>query len=214
MKLIFLGAPGTGKGTQAKILAAAKNWPHISTGDILRAAVKNQTELGLKAKSYMDSGGLVPDSLIIDMVAERFGQGDCDEGFILDGFPRTIAQAEALDAYLEKEGIAIEKVIALDVEASALIARLTSRRLCRNCGKDYNVITNPPPADGKCEACGGEIYQRTDDNEETVSNRLKVYEEQTAPLKDYYQKQGKLYSVDASQPIDDVQSSIEQTLSK
>jgi adenylate kinase len=212
MNLIFLGAPGTGKGTQAKILAANKNWPHISTGDILRAAVKNKTELGQKAKSYMDAGKLVPDSLIIEMVAERFSEGDCDAGFILDGFPRTINQAQALDAFFEKEGKAINKVIALEVEAEALIRRLTSRRLCRNCGKDYNIISNPPPIDGKCEVCGGEIYQRTDDNEETVSNRLKVYEEQTTPLKDYYKQQGKLNSIDANKGIEEVQREIKSNL--
>jgi len=208
MRLIFLGAPGTGKGTQGKILAQAKGWPHISTGDILRAAVAQKTALGLQAQSYMDSGQLVPDSLMNDLVGERLTQADCANGFILDGFPRTINQAEALDDFLKRHHQSIDKVVAFEVESEILIRRLTSRRLCRKCGKDYNLISNPPPADGKCSVCGGEIYQRDDDNEATVRNRLEVYHAQTAPLMNYYREQRKLVSINANQDIAAVQASI------
>lgn len=213
MKLIFFGAPGTGKGTQGKILSQAKGWVHISTGDILRGAVKNGTELGLKAKEYMDAGKLVPDALMNDLVAERLTQEDCQQGYILDGFPRTINQAENLDTFLKSVGQEIDKIVFLDVDPAALLSRLTSRRLCRGCGKDYNVITNPPPADMKCTDCGGEIYQRDDDNEKTVGSRLNVYSEQTAPLKSYYEKQGKLVLINGDQAIDAVQTEIVEKLS-
>lgn len=213
MKLIFFGAPGTGKGTQGKILSQAKGWVHISTGDILRGAVKNGTELGLKAKEYMDAGKLVPDALMNDLVAERLTQEDCQQGYILDGFPRTINQAESLDSFLKSVGQEINKIVFLDVDPAALLSRLTSRRLCRSCGKDYNVITNPPPADMKCTDCGGEIYQRDDDNEKTVGSRLSVYSEQTAPLKSYYEKQGKLVLINGDQAIDAVQTEIVEKLS-
>lgn len=212
MKLIFLGAPGTGKGTQGKILAEKKKWPHISTGDILRNAVKNGTALGLKAKGFMDSGKLVPDELMNDLVAERLSQPDCKVGFILDGFPRTINQAKTLDDYLKRNGLILDGVILLDVDSKVLVARLTSRRLCRGCGKDYNVITNPPPANNKCVACGGEIYQRDDDNEATVTRRLQVYQEQTNPLVEYYQKYGKLVVIDGNQDVPKVQQQIEQSI--
>ncbi len=212
MKLIFLGAPGTGKGTQGKILAEPKKWPHISTGDILRNAVKNGTELGLKAKVFMDTGKLVPDELMNDLVAERLSQPDCKDGFILDGFPRTINQAKTLDDYLKRNGLTLDAVILLDVDPKVLVARLTSRRLCRGCGKDYNVITNPPPANGKCVVCGGEIYQRDDDNEVTVTRRLQVYQEQTNPLVEYYQKTGKLVVIDGNQDVQKVQQQIEQSI--
>lgn len=213
MKLIFFGAPGTGKGTQGKILSQAKGWVHISTGDILRGAVKQGSELGLKAKEYMDAGKLVPDELMNDLVAERLTQEDCQQGYILDGFPRTINQAENLDGFLKTVGQEIDKIVFLDVDSKALMSRLTSRRLCRGCGKDYNVITNPPPADMKCTDCGGEIYQRDDDNEKTVGNRLNVYAEQTAPLKSYYEKQGKLVLINGDQTIDAVQAEIVAKLS-
>ncbi|MBN2090197.1 adenylate kinase [candidate division KSB1 bacterium] len=212
MKLIFLGAPGTGKGTQGKILAEQKKWPHISTGDILRNAVKNGTELGVKAKAFMDAGKLVPDELMNDLVAERLSQSDCQAGFILDGFPRTINQAKTLDDYLKRNGLTLDGVILLDVDPKVLVARLTSRRLCRGCGKDYNVITNPPPANGKCIACGGEIYQRDDDNEVTVTRRLQVYQEQTNPLVEYYQNTGKLVVIDGNQDVQKVQQQIEQLI--
>ncbi len=212
MKLVFLGAPGTGKGTQGKILAEHKKWPHISTGDILRSAVKNKTELGLRAKGFMDTGKLVPDELMNDLVAERLSQPDCKVGFILDGFPRTINQAKTLDGYLKQNGLTLDGVILLDVDPQMLVARLTSRRLCRGCGKDYNVITNPPPANGKCIACEGEIYQRVDDNEVTVTRRLEVYQEQTNPLVEYYQKTGKLVVIDGNQDVQKVQQQIEQSI--
>jgi adenylate kinase len=212
MKLVFLGAPGTGKGTQGKILAEHKKWPHISTGDILRSAVKNKTELGLRAKGFMDTGKLVPDELMNDLVAERLSQPDCKVGFILDGFPRTINQAKTLDDYLKQNGLTLDGVILLDVDPQVLVARLTSRRLCRGCGKDYNVITNSPPAHGKCIACGGEIYQRVDDNEVTVTRRLEVYQEQTNPLVEYYQKIGKLVVIDGNQDVQKVQQQIEQSI--
>lgn len=212
MKLIFLGAPGTGKGTQGKILAEQKKWPHISTGDILRNAVKNGTKLGLEAKSYMDAGKLVPDELMNDLVAERLSQPDCKVGFILDGFPRTLNQAKTLDVFLTQNGLALDAVILLDVDPKELVTRLTSRRLCRGCSKDYNMITNPPPANGKCFACGGEIYQRADDNEITVTRRLQVYQEQTNPLVEYYQKTGKLVIIDGNQDVKKVQQQIEQSI--
>lgn len=212
MNLIFLGAPGTGKGTQGKIFSAKRKWPHISTGDILRGAVKQGAVLGLRAKEYMDSGQLVPDSLMIDLVAERLSQDDCKQGFILDGFPRTIKQAEVLDSIMKKLNRSIDRVIALVVESKLLIARLTSRRLCRNCGKDYNMLTNPPPQDGHCEVCNGEIYQREDDKEFTVVNRLNVYQKQTQPLIDFYKQQDKLIEIDANQSIEQVQNYIEEAL--
>lgn len=210
MIVVFLGAPGTGKGTQGKIFSQNHGLAHISTGDILRNAVKNQTTLGQKAKGYMDSGQLVPDSLMIDLIAERLNASDCEAGFILDGFPRTLTQAEALDEYLSHQNLTIDKVISLEVDPAALVKRLTSRRLCRNCGKDYNVITNPPPADSRCVACGGEIYQREDDKEATILNRLRVYGEQTQPLANYYQAQGKIRVIDANQDIHLVQQQIER----
>lgn len=210
MIVVFLGAPGTGKGTQGKIFSKSRGLAHISTGDILRNSVKNQTELGMKAKSYMDSGQLVPDSLMIDLIAERLKEPDCDKGFILDGFPRTLKQAQSLDQYLNENHLKIDKVVSLEVDADALVKRLTSRRLCRNCGRDYNLITNPPPADNKCIICGGEIYQRDDDKEATILNRLKVYAQQTQPLVDYYTNQGKIASIDANQDIKAVQNQIEQ----
>jgi adenylate kinase len=210
MIVIFLGAPGTGKGTQGKIFSQNNGLAHISTGDILRTAVKNQTGLGSKAKSFMDSGQLVPDSLMIELIADRLKDPDCKNGFILDGFPRTLNQAEALDRYLENKHLAIDKVISLDVDDDVLVSRLTSRRLCRNCGKDYNVITNPPPASSKCMVCGGEIYQRDDDKKETILNRLRVYREQTQPLVLYYRNQAKIASINANQEVPAVQLLIEQ----
>ncbi|MCI0511883.1 adenylate kinase [candidate division KSB1 bacterium] len=214
MRLIFLGAPGTGKGTQGKMLSEKNQWLHISTGDILRAAVNAGTALGKEAKTYMDAGKLVPDDLMNALVRERLSQADCNAGFILDGFPRTIDQAQNLDQFLKPRGTPIDQIISLEVAAALLIQRLTSRRLCRNCGKDFNLITNPPPADNKCPVCQGEIYQRADDHELTVQNRLQVYEKQTAPLKKYYIQQGKLTSIDGNQPIECVQQEIEQSLDR
>lgn len=213
MQLIFLGAPGTGKGTQAKFAAKNYDIQHISTGDILRDAVKAGSDLGKKAKGYMDAGELVPDSVMIGLVKERLSQDDCNRGFILDGFPRTIHQAEVLDSFLEKENKPITKVLLLDVESETLVKRLTSRRLCRNCGKDYNMITNPPTKESRCQICGGEVYRRADDCEETVVNRLQVYDAQTKPLLEYYEKRNKLSRIDGSQAIQAVQAQITKILS-
>lgn len=207
LKLIFLGAPGTGKGTQASVLADKYSIPQISTGDILRKAVADETALGKKAKAIMDAGGLVSDDIIIGMIKDRLAQPDCKSGYMLDGFPRTIAQGESLDELLKESG-GIDAVIYFDVAEVEIIKRLTSRRTCRDCGYNYNMISNPPPADNVCEKCGGEIYQRDDDKEETVRNRLVVYNEKTAPLIEYYKAQKKLYTVDAAQDIEKVRHDI------
>jgi adenylate kinase len=211
MRLIFLGAPGTGKGTQASDLADRYSIPQISTGDILRKAVQDGTELGKKAKAIMDSGGLVSDEIIVQLIQERLGQTDCQSGYILDGFPRTIAQAESLDRLLGSQSITA--VIYFDVSERSIIERLTSRRVCVECGNVYNMKVNPPPADGFCEKCHGKIIQRDDDKETTVRNRLRVYGEKTAPLKRYYEEQKKLFSVDGSQPVEKVRQEIEMVIS-
>lgn len=213
MRLILLGAPGTGKGTQGSILANKLNIPKISTGDILRESLKNKTKLGLQAQEYMAKGELVPDEIIIGIVKERIEEKDCENGFILDGFPRTVPQAIALDTYLESYDRKIDSVFALEVEQEKLVKRLTSRRVCKNCGKDYNVITNPPPADMKCTECGGDIIQRADDNEKTVVNRLQVYDEKTFPLKEYYSRKGNLKIFDGDGTIEDIQRNIQEYLS-
>jgi len=205
MYLILFGAPGVGKGTQAKLVSKKLNIPQISTGDMLRAAVKNQTELGKQAGAIMSRGELVPDDLILNMIKERFGQDDCKNGFILDGFPRTLAQADGLDKLMKELNLPEFTCIEITVPDKDIIDRLVSRRGCSKCGADYNLSTNPPPADNKCVKCGGEIIQRKDDNEETIGNRLKVYSDQTAPLTDFYQKKGKFFSVDGRNSIDAVQ---------
>ncbi len=190
MRLIFLGAPGAGKGTQAVYLCEKYAIPQISTGDMLRKAVQEGTELGRQAKAIMESGALVSDDIIIGLMRERLAQPDCGRGYILDGFPRTLAQAAGLDAMLGKDGIQL--VMLFDVPETIILTRLTSRRTCSRCGKIFNMISNPPPADLVCPDCGGRIIQRDDDTEATVLNRLRVYEEKTAPLKGYYEKQNKL----------------------
>ena len=207
MKLIFLGAPGTGKGTQASVLAEKYGIPQISTGDILRKAVADGTELGQKAKAIMESGGLVSDDIIIGLIKERLAQPDCAPGYMLDGFPRTIEQGESLDELLAETG-GIDAVIYFDVSEDDIVRRLTSRRTCRGCGHNYNMISDPPPADNKCEKCGDEIFQRDDDKEETVRNRLVVYNEKTAPLIAYYKAQNKLYSIDGAQDVAKVRQDI------
>jgi adenylate kinase len=212
MYLILFGAPGVGKGTQAKLISQKHNIPQISTGDMLRAAVKNKTELGKKAGEIMSRGELVPDEIILEMIKERFGMDDCKNGFILDGFPRTLAQAEGLDKLMKELQLPEFQCIEIFVPDHDIISRLVSRRLCSNCGTDYNLITNPPPQDLKCLKCGGDIIQRKDDNEETISNRLKVYTDQTAPLKNYYQAKGKFFSVDGRKSIDEVQNEIDVLL--
>ena len=212
MQLIMLGAPGVGKGTQGKLLSAYYGIPNISTGDILREAMKQGTELGIRAKSYIDRGELVPDDVMIDLIKQRLQENDCRRGFILDGFPRTVQQAAALDEYLNKINKAIEHVIALELSEDKIVDRLTSRRLCRSCGKDYNIVTNPPPADQKCIECGGEIIQRSDDKAETVKNRLKIYKEKTEPLKLYFQKEGKLRIFESNGSIAAIQNGIRKYL--
>ena len=206
MNIVLLGAPGAGKGTQASKLVEEFGTPHISTGDILRAAVKNQTELGKKAKAFMDAGDLVPDSLIIDLMNERLQQPDAAEGFILDGFPRTTAQAEALDELLKKIERPLDAALLVDVDFEVIVKRLTERRCCKECG--YIGTT----ADASCPKCGGEMYQRDDDNEATVRNRLAVYEKSTAPLIGYYKEQGVLVDVDGDRPVDTVYADVKKLL--
>lgn len=196
MNIVLLGAPGAGKGTQAAKLVEEFATPHISTGDILRAAVKNQTELGKKAKGYMDAGDLVPDSLIIDLMDERLREPDCEKGFILDGFPRTTAQAVALDDMLARLERPLDAALLVDVDPEVIIKRLTERRCCKECGYIGTA------ADATCPKCGGEMYQRDDDNETTVRNRLDVYAKSTSPLIDYYKGKGLLKSVDGDRPVD------------
>lgn len=212
MQLVMLGAPGVGKGTQGKLLSNHYGIPNISTGDILREAIKQGTGLGARAKRFMDRGELVPDDVMIDLIKQRLLEDDCNKGFILDGFPRTVQQAAALDDYLKKIKKTIEHVITLELAEHKIVERLTSRRLCRGCGKDYNVITNPPPADQKCVACGGEIIQRSDDKEATVLNRLLVYQEKTKPLKAYFKKKGKLRIFQADGSVAAIQNEIRRFL--
>lgn len=209
MRVIFLGAPGTGKGTQAAYFSEKYGIPQISTGDILRQAVKDGTELGKKAKAVMEAGGLVSDDIIIELVKNRIAQPDCARGYILDGFPRTIAQAESLDQVLGNDN-PISAVIYFDVDEETLVKRIVSRRVCSQCGKNYNIITDPPKNDSICDVCGGKVIQRDDDKEDTVRKRLVVYNEKTAPLKDYYQKQNKLFVVDGSRSIEDVRAEIDK----
>ena len=204
MKLIMLGAPGAGKGTQAKRIAAKYQIPHISTGDIFRANIKNGTELGKKAKSYMDAGKLVPDELVCDLVADRISQEDCKEGFILDGFPRTIPQAEALDAALREMGAEIDFAVDVDVPDEAIIARMGGRRACVGCGATYHIVFNAPKNEGVCDTCGKELILRDDDRPETVQTRLNVYHEQTQPLIDFYRSKKKLVTVDGTMEMDAV----------
>jgi adenylate kinase len=208
MKLILLGPPGAGKGTQAKMLTDRFSIPQISTGDILRAAVKEGTPMGVKAKSFMDAGGLVPDEVVVGIVRERLQKPDCADGFILDGFPRTVAQADALKETLRQLGKDLDAVISLDVDVEALVERLTGRRTCKDCGRGYHVKFDPPKVAGKCDACGGELFQRDDDREETIRKRLDVYHQQTAPLAAYYLADRLLTSVDGMREIDAVQQQI------
>lgn len=196
--LILLGPPGAGKGTQASRIVAEYGIPHVSTGDILRGAVKNQTQMGLEAKRYMDAGELVPDSVVIGIVKDRLQEPDTANGFLMDGFPRTIPQAEALDEALVQLDRAVTKVLALLVDEEELILRLTGRRICRECQAPFHVEFNKPAKEGVCDKCGGELYQRDDDSEATVRNRLEVYRAQTEPLIDYYDRQGLVARVDGT----------------
>jgi adenylate kinase len=198
MRIILLGAPGAGKGTQAELVCESLGIPIISTGNIIRAALKNGTEIGLKAKEFIEKGQLVPDEVVIEIVKERIEEKDCENGFILDGFPRTVTQAEALD----KMGIKIDKVLDLEVSDELIYLRMSGRRMCEECGSTYNINTDKKSrVEGKCDRCSGNLIQRTDDTVETVAERLKVYQNQTKPLTDYYKKQGKLIRIDGERPM-------------
>ncbi len=214
MNLLIMGPPGAGKGTQAEVLVKELDITHISTGDMFRNAIKEGTEMGRKAKEYMDKGELVPDEVVIGMVRDRLSQPDCRKGFLLDGFPRTVEQAKALDSTLDSMGIKLDGVVNIVVPLEKLMARLTGRRVCKGCGASYHVLFNPPQAEGKCNACGGELYQRTDDNEESVGTRLKAYEEKTQPLIDYYENKGILLNINGDQEIKKVLEDILKTLKK
>lgn len=204
MRLVLLGAPGAGKGTQAKKLIEKYSIPQISTGDLLRAAVAAGTALGKEAKSYMDKGELVPDKVVLGMVEERLKQDDCKKGYILDGFPRNTAQAEALDKMLASLNMSLTAALSVDVPFDDLMKRLTGRRTCKSCGQMYNIYFKPPAKEGVCDKCGGELFQRDDDKEETIKKRLDVYNAQTAPLIDYYGKKGILKTVQGTGNIDDI----------
>ncbi len=214
MNLLIMGPPGAGKGTQAEVLVKELNITHISTGDMFRAAIKEGTDMGIKAKEYMDKGALVPDEVVVGMVKDRLTKPDCDGGFLLDGFPRTLEQAKALDITLMKMGIKLDGVINIAVPREKLIARLTGRRVCRDCGASYHVLFNKPEVEGKCNICGGELYQRSDDNDEAADTRLDVYEAQTQPLADYYATQGLLLDINGDQVIKKVLEDILASLKK
>ena len=208
MNILFMGPPGAGKGTQAEVIVKEFGIPHISTGDAFRLAIKQGTPIGLKAKEYMDQGLLVPDDVTIGIVEERLQQPDCREGFLLDGFPRTLSQAEALDGILDRLNSGLDHVINLKVDRNKLLARLTGRRLCKNCGSTYHVVFNPPKQEGICDKCGGELYQRSDDNEESVGTRLDEYINKTAPLLTFYENKGLLRQMNGEQDIDQVSQEI------
>ncbi|MCA1057122.1 adenylate kinase [Rossellomorea aquimaris] len=212
MNIVLMGLPGAGKGTQAEKIVEKYGIPHISTGDMFRAAIKDGTELGLKAKSFMDNGDLVPDEVTIGIVRERLSKEDCGKGFLLDGFPRTVAQAEALENILADLGKKMNYVINIDVDKDILMERLTGRRICKECGATYHLVFNPPKEEGVCDRCGGELYQRADDNEETVQNRLDVNIKQTQPLLAYYEDKGYLKNIDGQQDIDKVFADIDVLL--
>lgn len=212
MNIILLGPPGAGKGTQAKRLIDAYGIPQISTGDMLRAALKEGTPLGLEAKKYMDQGALVPDSVVIGLVKERILKNDCAKGYMLDGFPRNVSQAEALDKMLGDLSQKIDHVVCVEVPNEELIGRLTGRRTCRSCGAGYHIMFDPPKKEGVCDKCNGELYQRDDDNVATVTSRLRVYDEQTKPLIAYYEKQGKLRRIDGVGEMADIFARIKAVL--
>jgi adenylate kinase len=201
MRVILLGPPGAGKGTQAESIVNKYCIPHISTGDIFRKNIKEGTELGKKAKSYIDSGALVPDSLVVEIVEDRLKEDDCKNGFLLDGFPRTTVQAEELDKVLQNMGVSITKVVNIQVDPKVLLDRAVGRRICKNCGATFHVAFNPPSKEGMCDKCSGELYQRSDDNEETVGNRIKVYIDETSPLIEYYTNKGVIANIDGEQNI-------------
>lgn len=208
MKIIMLGAPGAGKGTQAKMIAAKYGVPHVSTGDIFRANIKNGTELGMEAKQYMDKGLLVPDELTVRILLDRVAQEDCKNGYVLDGFPRTIPQAEVLDNALNELGDKIDYAINVDVPDENIVRRMSGRRACLSCGATYHIEHIPPKKEGVCDTCGSELVLRDDDKPETVKNRLDVYHKQTQPLIDFYTEKGVLKTVDGTLPMDDVFAAI------
>jgi len=212
VNILFMGPPGAGKGTQAENIVNEFGIPHISTGDAFRLAIKQGTPIGIKAKEFMDQGLLVPDDVTIGIVEERLQQSDCEKGFLLDGFPRTLSQAEALDDILARLNTGLDHVINLKVDREKLLARLTGRRICKNCGSTYHVIFNPPKQEGICDKCGGELYQRSDDNEESVGIRLDEYINKTAPLLTFYENKGLLRQIDGDQEIDVVSSQIASIL--
>lgn len=212
MHILLMGPPGAGKGTQAAELVKAFQIPHISTGDMFRAAIKEGTEMGKQAKSYIDKGQLVPDEVTIGIVRDRLGQDDCKKGFILDGFPRTVEQADALTGILRDLGLSLTRVLNINVSASDLIERAVGRRICKKCGATYHTKFNPPKKEGICDECGSELFQRADDNAETMKNRLSVYEASTKPLIDYYKKAGLYTEVDGRQAIDKVTADLIKVL--
>lgn len=214
MLVVLMGPPGAGKGTQAEKLSKEFALPHISTGDIFRSAVKEGTEMGKKAKEYMDKGELVPDEIVIGIVKERLAKPDCNEGVLLDGFPRTVEQARALDEVLADLNLNISAAVSVDVQEEELINRLTGRRVCRSCGATYHIKFNPPKVRNICDHCSGELYQRSDDTIDTVKERLAIYRKQTMPIIEYYEQKGLFYSVDGARAIDDVFEDIAAHLQK
>jgi len=214
MQIVIFGPPGAGKGTQAKFISEEFNIPHISTGDILRENVREGTPLGKKAKAYMDKGALVPDELLIDLIKERLQKPDTRRGFLLDGYPRTPAQAKALDVILDDVNKKLDAVVNIDVGANELVRRLGGRLTCRKCQASYHIKSNPPKVPGVCDQCGSELYQRADDTEAAIKNRIAVYNKQTQPLIDYYKKKGLLIDIDGEREIDEVRSDIMKALKK
>lgn len=212
LNIVLMGPPGAGKGTQAEFIVNAFGIPHISTGDAFRLAMKQETELGKKAKQYVDQGLLVPDEITVGIVQERLQQDDCQQGFLLDGFPRTIAQAESLDQIVQSLGKKLDHVVNISVQRDQLLLRLTGRRICKSCGATYHIQFNPPQQEGVCDKCQGELYQRADDSVEKVATRLDEYLNKTAPLLEYYEKRQLLRQIDGEQSIEEVRSAIEQLL--
>lgn len=208
MNIMLFGAPGAGKGTQAKYIIDKYGIPQISTGDILRAAIAEGTEMGMEAKKYMDEGKLVPDSTIIGIIKDRLSQEDCKKGFILDGFPRTLAQAEALEVLLKDLNMNLDKVISLNVPDELIVGRVVGRRVCSNCGASFHIENNPPKVEGKCDFCNSDLILRKDDNKETVEKRLSAYHEQTAPLFNFYQERGVMVEIDGTKDINDITKEI------